>query len=90
MFSSPVPYPSINLIESDAILHQSHYHPQTLHIPIPPLIIKEQHVLIRNTTRLVQLSEVQSFISRENLSKREKFDSALRWSLGWSYMKQIQ
>jgi hypothetical protein len=47
----PLPNPLIDLPRAHPIPYQKHRHPQTLHIPIPRLIIKEQHLCILNPAR---------------------------------------
>ena len=55
----PLPNPLINLVPTNPIRHHMERNPQLrLHIPIPMLIIKEQHLLIRNPTRFLDALEM--------------------------------
>ena len=67
MLFPPLPNPSIHLCSRDAVSDQAHHHSQTLHVPIPYLIVKEEHFLVRHSTRFVYLREVRFLIPRENL-----------------------
>jgi len=75
--SPPLPHPPIHLSFRNPVPHQTHHHPQTLHVSIPHLIIKEQHFLMINSTRLVDLGKVRLLIPRENLHIVEIFHSTL-------------
>ena len=55
---SPIFNSILQFRPGDSVAHQIHRHSQTLHIPIPRLVIKEQHILIPQPGRLLQLVEM--------------------------------
>jgi hypothetical protein len=55
----PTPNTRINLISRNAALHKPHRDAQHLNIFIPALVIKEQHLVIRDATVSVYLREVR-------------------------------
>lgn len=60
---SPLPHAPIHHIPRNTISYQIHDHPQLLHILIPRLIIKEQHLIIAQPRLFLQPCEMRSLRS---------------------------
>ena len=73
----PSPNPPINLLPSHPIPDQTKRNPQLrLDIAIARLIVEEQHILVRNAARLVNLRKVLRLGTGENLHVVEVLERA--------------
>lgn len=82
----PSPNPPIDLLPRHPIPDQTKRNPQLrLNIAIARLIVKEQHILIRNAARLVNLRKVLRLGTWENLHVVEVLERAqgTRLAGGW-------
>lgn len=75
---SPLLHPPIHLRPRHPVHHQPKANPQLLHIAVPSLVVKKQHLLIRNPRRLVQFRKMLPFVPGEDLQVVEDVVGAFR------------
>lgn len=45
-FPPPLAYPPLQLLPRQPVLHKPHRHPELLHLPVRPLVVKEEHLVV--------------------------------------------
>lgn len=79
----PSPNPTIHLIKLHPIANKTECHPQLcLNISIPRLIIKEQHILVSDSTRLLNSREMLGLVGREYLNIIKVFQCTTSFRIG--------
>lgn len=74
----PPPHALINRRPRHPTLHQLHRHAQILHIPVPTLVVEEQHFFVADPATLVDGFEVIGFAAGIHLQIVEHGDSGGR------------
>lgn len=73
----PLPHPSIHLRARDSARHLPEHDPEALDIPVPALVVEEQHLLEGDAARLLDALEVRLLVAREDLHVIEDVVGAL-------------